>query len=229
MSTMAVNDVQLLTGERLRITTDGSAQVTGTGSSVDYYSPSVTRTFTSGTLGHLDVACTHVLEAELVSRSVYDSFELRIAHGLDGNNTFAALRGARFELMTAFGGPALDDDAVRAAFRQFRIVEDPDGFVVRPLETLGPAAIGSDATVVFEGRGIVQVFAGGAAAQAAPDWAGTSTAAGELWRVDDPEGGAPQFVVAFPGAVAHVFPRPESSWTTPAWAEWIDTFSLELV
>jgi hypothetical protein len=219
---------QLLTGERVAVTTDGSGALLGVGSSVDFYSPKATRAFTSGPLGHMDIACTRILPAEISSRTVYDTFELRIAHGLDGRNTFGALRGERFELMTSFGGPALDESVVRAAFEQFRITETSDGYIVQPAASLGPTAIGSDATLVFEGRGIIQVFAGDSAAKAAPDWAGTKTENGELWRVDDPAGGNPQFVAAFKDAVAHVFPASQGNWKTPDWADWIDALKLEL-
>lgn len=133
--------VQLLTGERLRVSTDGSGDLLGVTSSVEFFSEQSTRDFGCAAVGYFETACKDIVPAKLVSRSILDGFELRVAHGDEGLVTLGALRGKAYELLTVFGGPAIDEHAVAAAFAPYDVAEGPNGFTMKANGVFSPSVV----------------------------------------------------------------------------------------
>ncbi|MEQ4302465.1 hypothetical protein ABNF97_13900 [Plantactinospora sp. B6F1] len=138
------------------------------------------RVFQVGQPGFYQAGNESLMPAVVRDRFVFDGREVRIATGLDGVNASVGLIDHYHEVVTIYGGPPPGRQEVISLFEQLEFRDSPEGMVIRPW---GDLELSAEAVSVYvDGRGTITVPSNDNAADLRPDYKGTPTRYGELWK-----------------------------------------------
>jgi hypothetical protein len=135
--------------------------------------------------GNADGVMEHVLHASVVQRVTHQGGELLVAASRrEGVQGMAVWRGRWHEVSTFLLPGESAADAIRM-FDGLVFTDHGDGLEIRGVAAAGTAVHLSDVWITVPGVGEVDIRPASKALAAVPRWAGATTQAGEVWRLDN--------------------------------------------
>lgn len=228
---MTVVATTLPSGSRVTITLTDDVSVLTSFTTVKYASGGDVRGFHISNRGYFERVLEDFHPSVLKSRGVFRNFEFLVGVGRDGKTTTACARGQNFDITTVYGGPALSSNAAQSRFASFDFDEGSDGVSVRPRAGQNFTSYFEDATVVIGGLGILMATVGDVALARLPDWEGTPTKYGEVWKRQlELEADVPtqyEYLMGFPNVAATIVTGAYGDDTTTDWANRLNELNAE--
>jgi len=176
-------ELQLLapSGNLLSLGLPDDPGVSSVSATVRFVGRELSHGFQVGAPGFQEVANQSLMPARVTDRFVVDGREVRLAVGEEGVNASVAMIDEFHELMTIYGGPPPEREDVVRLLEMFDVADRPEGMVVTP--RYGDVALSAEGISTYvDGRGTITVPNNENAHDMRPDYKGTPTRYGEVWR-----------------------------------------------
>lgn len=223
--------VRAPSGRLVDITAGTGEKVLGVNTSCLLTSGKTARVFMIGNRGYHDLACEVMVPAKLAWRGYVSGRELLASLDDSGTVLVATLVGKYHELMTVFADGAPDRTRVEAIFASLKVDDTPQGLTLTPLNDTFSTIAWEDVSVIVDERGALNVPDPGGSQGIVPQWQGSKTSKGELWKrqLDGASGRSIRdfaYVLGCPRGAAEVSISSRTSATEAELLTWLDALSV---